>query len=169
MECTTDTCDVRTFRCVSDITAVCCGADTDCDDGDDCSIDFCDEFGVCDSNPDPACCDVDCNDDDPCTRDSCESDRVTCAHDPIAGCCGDDSDCRAPDVCMAGRCAAPAPDGGGAPDGAVPDGGMPPDTMEDGGCGCETPGKPSRRHLWPGLVLLALWWLRCLRLWLRRG
>jgi hypothetical protein len=168
MECTTDTCDVRTFRCISDVTAVCCAGDGDCDDGDDCTIDFCDEFGVCDSNPDPACCDVDCNDDDSCTRDSCESDRVTCVNEPIAGCCADDSDCRAPDVCTAGRCAAPAADAG-VPDGSAPDGGTPPSAMEDGGCGCETPGRPSRGHTWLVLVLLAIWVSRSVRLRLRRG
>ncbi len=155
MECTTDTCDVRTFRCSSTATAVCCMADVDCDDGDACTIDACDEFGVCGSTPDPSCCDVDCDDGDACTRDSCEADRVTCVHDPVAGCCNDDTDCRGTDVCAAGRCSAPMAD---ASFDAGPDaGGEPTGTMDDGGCGCVTSARaPFGLGAWPLFLVLGI-------------
>lgn len=62
--------------------SVSCDDDLDCDDGNPCTIDDCDN-GTCVNTPIPGCCNVavDCDDGDPCTIDSC--DNGACVNTPV--------------------------------------------------------------------------------------
>ncbi|MEO0325030.1 MAG: hypothetical protein AAF447_18865 [Myxococcota bacterium] len=70
-----------------------CVEDVDCDDGVDCTRDFCD-FGNCRNQPDPAVCDdgVFCN-----GVEICDADQGGCAP-------GDPETCNDDDVCTIDRC-----------------------------------------------------------------
>ena len=61
-----------------------------CDDGNACTVDSCDEAGVC------SYVDVICEpDDDPCTYDGCKPD-IGCTYDPLA--------CQSSTFCQVGAC-----------------------------------------------------------------
>ena len=141
--CTSDSCD-PVQGCVNDTVAGPCsdndpctlndlcvdgqcvsGAPTNCDDGNPCTEDKCDEVGKCENNPMQA----DCNDGNACTKgDHC--DEGLCMHvgltncddgdvcttdncDPVNGCtystnenvCSDGSICTVGDQCVDGSCA----------------------------------------------------------------
>ncbi len=103
-------CDEGTGQCVN--IAV------QCDDGDDCTLDFCAPETGCFTEPNPACCtpetdpplmdqDPDwnpqtsvCWDDDPCTVDSCNYETGACLY--VALQCDDGNVCTT-DVCEAGE------------------------------------------------------------------
>ena len=91
-----------------------CGDVVDCNDGNDCTADFCFQ-GKCENVPIPGCAqpcgdDGECSDNDPCTLDLCADDG-TCVHIPdpeCGGCidavdCNDGNDCTA-DFCFQGKC-----------------------------------------------------------------
>ena len=84
------------------------GAYDNCDDGNVCTIDFCDPVLGCIHAPDGTCeCgeDADCDDDNPCTLDACDDDNrcaYTEAEDGSA--CEGDFLCFGPDSCQAGLC-----------------------------------------------------------------
>lgn len=113
--CTIDTCSQDPAGCqnqnlactFADPDGVCCGSDTacaegvctagecvltpiDCDDGDPCTLDSCDDAGGCIHEP------AICDDLDACTMDSCDMDG-NCAHEPVD--CDDDDSCTV-DTCM---------------------------------------------------------------------
>ncbi len=76
-----------------------------CDDGDPCTQDDTCVAGTCQATP------VDCNDGDPCTTDSCDPQTGACLHEPIPGCSGcvanadcDDGDACTDDLCDLGQC-----------------------------------------------------------------
>ena len=141
--CTDDVCDMSTGGCYSKESpdgTVCgpCGAicwngscygndatvqcfdDSDCDDGDPCTLNHCTDACLCDVKPIAGCgdCAKLCDDGNPCTNDYCEisSDgQYYCAYESIPGCgnaCnGDDCDDGNPctdDICSdAGICINP--------------------------------------------------------------
>ena len=100
-QCVTATCDPSDHRCVF--------VEKTCDDGDECTQDYCvAETGQCQN--DWVCCEADtdcdpgnactagkcnqgtcvltpiaCTDGDPCTADSCDTD-VGCVHEAVIGC-----------------------------------------------------------------------------------
>ena len=62
--------------------AACVATPMDCADDNPCTTESCDE-GACSAAADPTVCD----DDNPCTVDSCDPDAAqTCSHDSISGC-----------------------------------------------------------------------------------
>ncbi len=68
-----------------------CTEDLECNDGDPCTIDYCDgETGSCYHEPDPLCTDpcegVMCDDGDPCTMDYCDALTGGCIYEPIPDC-----------------------------------------------------------------------------------
>ncbi|MBI1826586.1 MAG: hypothetical protein HYR83_09400 [Planctomycetes bacterium] len=67
------------------IAGVCNHVPKDCDDGDPCTIDSCDDMGGCIHTS------KSCDDDDPCTIDNCDTSGE-CTHDPKP--CGPDEVCR---------------------------------------------------------------------------
>ncbi len=101
--CTNVSCNPNTGACIF-VASICgpgqvcfgggcvtpCGTDTDCDDGDMCTI------GVC--GPDYACefTTIDCDDGDTCTTDSCDPNTGVCANDPVV--------CAANEVCVDSVC-----------------------------------------------------------------
>ncbi len=114
----------------------CCGLARDCDDGDPCTTDRCDdEIDACTNEPrcvdgllctddlcDPvtgACSNPpkDCDDGNVCTRDGCDP-LTGCTHDPLTGrACPDDGNECTDDLCQNGQCAhPPKPDGRGCED-----------------------------------------------------
>jgi len=70
-----------------------CLGSADCDDGDACTVDSC-EQGVCQNvMPDPLCCDEpsDCDDGNACTTDTCDGGTCSFAYDEAAlpTCCSE--------------------------------------------------------------------------------
>jgi hypothetical protein len=61
-----------------------CTSDTDCDDGDVCTLDECGFGDVCFNHPIDGCCtdDAGCDDADPCTDDACDLQSNQCRFDP---------------------------------------------------------------------------------------
>ncbi|MCK4660099.1 MAG: CotH kinase family protein [Phycisphaerae bacterium] len=91
---------VQDFAELRDLPAV-CEFDTDCDDGNPCTIDVC-TSGTCIHTQLPDCCAYSCDCDDGyfCTVDLCI--EGTCDNSLIltlAGCCTDNGDCDDGDVC----------------------------------------------------------------------
>ncbi len=106
------------------------GFPTQCDDGNLCTLDFCDpDTGKCAFEPNGLPCDdgsscttqdhcskgvctgfpIDCTDLNPCTADSCVSDEG-CLHQPTNGAFCDDLDlCTQGDICVASKCLGPIP------------------------------------------------------------
>ena len=82
-----------------------CLDSTQCDDGNNCSQDSCDN-GQCVHTPKAQSCaeDSQCDDDNLCTSDWCEFQLCQCHHDVVAGCCQTDDDCGDDDVCSLDRC-----------------------------------------------------------------
>lgn len=83
-----------------------------CDDGNDCTNDWCEWwFGCRHSVADSPCCIGTvhiCNDFNPCTRDLCDPVSGACSHEPILGPCNDKNRCTGPDECGPdGQCKGP--------------------------------------------------------------
>jgi hypothetical protein len=104
-----------------------CTVDSDCDDGDECTVDTCDTAsGSCLNDPVALFCDdgdncngfescdpgtgacindgtaLDCDDNDACTTDSCEPGTGTCTNDPVALFCDDGDNCNGFESCDPG-------------------------------------------------------------------
>ncbi len=82
-------------------------ADSQCDDGNPCTIDACDQAtSLCvPTTPIPECCASDggCDDGDPCTTDSCVMN--TCRHLAVGtACCSADAQCDDQDPCTKDSC-----------------------------------------------------------------
>ncbi len=102
----------------------CVSGPVDCDDGNPCTKDYCDN-GKCIHEPvDGGSCDdnnicttgdhcvqgqcmgeqtVDCDDGNPCTKDSCDPQKG-CVHTPVEGSCDDGNKCTTNDHCENGVC-----------------------------------------------------------------
>jgi hypothetical protein len=79
--------------------------DADCDDGFDCTLDFCGPGGACVSMPRDAMCD----DGEVCTTDACTGTGAGdgCTHEPNTVACDDGVYCNGIDVCAGGTCVHP--------------------------------------------------------------
>jgi hypothetical protein len=71
--------DFCTVQGCCENTAECSGA-ADCDDGDPCTVDACTETGCCEYYPE-CTSNADCDDNDACTLDTCTLDGC-CTHEP---------------------------------------------------------------------------------------
>jgi len=82
--------------------------DTNCDDGDVCTIDLCDDLAGCVHLPTQnACCTggtSTCDDGNPCTTATCDEATGGCIHLPNAAACDDVNACTVGDVCTEGSC-----------------------------------------------------------------
>ena len=129
--CTDDTCDPETGceainhdRACSDGDACTSGdvcvdgscvpaGPTDCDDGNACTIEICDEFAGCTYVPSLSpCCTGSvsiCDDGNPCTTDLCDAETLGCAYENNTVSCTDGNACTSGDRCSEGECAAGAP------------------------------------------------------------
>ncbi|MFT5991428.1 MAG: hypothetical protein ACJA1R_000830 [Flavobacteriales bacterium] len=125
--CTADLCD-ETGACVSEpLSNVACddgdacttgdicddgacgaGPPTNCDDGNTCTIDICDEFAGCSYLPNlnPCCTGTVsiCDDGDPCTTDICDPASGDCFREENTAVCDDDDACTTNDSCTALAC-----------------------------------------------------------------
>lgn len=112
-----------------DTTDGSCAADTDCPDGELCTVDRCIE-GVCTHTPaDGATCEdgnkcttgevcaagacsggaaVPCDDGSACTSDTCNPESGGCVYPTIEGACDDGNPCTTGDHCASGKCVAAA-------------------------------------------------------------
>ncbi|MBM4394856.1 MAG: hypothetical protein FJ087_04115 [Deltaproteobacteria bacterium] len=125
--CTTDTCeptgpgcrhtpavgapcgdhDACTIEDACTAAAKCVGMATNCDDGNSCTKDGCDDASGCfhEIDPDAPCCDGGvswCDDGSPCTTDGCDPVTFECTHDANAAACDDADACTVNDSCDAG-------------------------------------------------------------------
>ncbi|MCB9739056.1 MAG: hypothetical protein H6747_07295 [Deltaproteobacteria bacterium] len=90
----------------------CCGAVSDCNDGNACSVDSCaptalsKSLPVCSYAPKTECCSsaADCDDGKPCTLDLCSGPGGTCSHNAKPNCCIDEKDCDDGDACTIDHC-----------------------------------------------------------------
>jgi len=115
-QCIPGVCDLNTFTCVpGDPVPECCSSDDQCDDGDACTLDFCDAAGTercfTEPNPDPVCLPVECTDDtdcgfvEQCIPGVCDLDTFTCIPgDPVPECCSSDDQCDDGDACTLDFC-----------------------------------------------------------------
>jgi hypothetical protein len=82
---------------------------TNCDDGNTCTIDFCDEFAGCAYLPNlnPCCTGTVsiCDDLDPCTNDNCDPASGSCDYSFNTARCDDLDACTSLDSCTDGECA----------------------------------------------------------------
>jgi len=106
------------------LASPCCDRSEDCDDGNACTLDACND-GQCVSTSRPGCClsDVDCDDGIACTQDACDGDPAlggTCRTTPIDACCERVSDCNDSNLCTEDRC---TPNLSDSSDSAAPDAG----------------------------------------------
>lgn len=96
--CTVDTCEKNE----ADGKFYCHNVTKDCDDGNDCTIDYCDGYlygiGLCTHIP------MFCDDNKPCTVDSCNSETEECSHKPMKNCCSTDADCDDSNHCTTETC-----------------------------------------------------------------
>jgi len=95
-------CDHKTGQCKT-ITKpgwTGCEKPEDCDDGNPCTIDDCEEEGTC------IYVGKNCNDMNPCTTDSCDPQGTGCSFVAIEGCqgCSKNSDCNDLDKCTTSTC-----------------------------------------------------------------
>ena len=81
----------------------CCLNDVQCQDGLPETLDQCESY-KCSHTPNPDFCTGPCDDADPCTNDVCNYATSLCAHEPIAGCCKDDTQCDDGDPCTQDLC-----------------------------------------------------------------
>lgn len=105
------TCVQGACACVSDCECRECGEDGcggwcgDCDDGNDCTHDTCEnhkcKLEVINA---PGCCadEADCEDDDPCTMHACFQNK--CLTADVDNCCVSDADCDSASVCETCAC-----------------------------------------------------------------
>lgn len=125
-ECTDDSCDAELGCANVPNTAPCddgdactsgdvcaegaCGATgvTNCEDGNECTIDFCDSVVGCGYLPNlnPCCTGTTsiCDDGDPCTTDICDPASGGCDYEANTAVCDDGNACTANDVCGAFAC-----------------------------------------------------------------
>lgn len=125
--CTADSCDAA-LGCVNEpLTDVPCsngdactvndtcvagvcetGEPRNCDDGNECTLDFCDEFAGCNYLPNlnPCCTGTVsiCDDRDPCTTDICDPESGDCFYESNTAVCDDDDACTENDQCDEGVC-----------------------------------------------------------------
>jgi MYXO-CTERM domain-containing protein len=89
-----------------DLHAAPCTSNQQCDDGNDCTADFCSSTGQCEHQPIPNCCehDADCADMDVCTVDTCDPFSHQCRHSEITNCCTDNRDCFDLSMCTTDSC-----------------------------------------------------------------
>lgn len=84
------------------------GGPTNCEDGNECTIDICDEFAGCVRIPNlnPCCTGTVsiCDDGDPCTTDICNPEDGSCSEAFNAAACDDDDACTTGDICADGEC-----------------------------------------------------------------
>ena len=107
------------------VTGTCTKSPRDCEDGNLCTIDFCDKNQGCMHPSTTGACDdkdactvgetcgdsvncgggavVNCDDHNPCTKDECNS-VAGCIHTPVNGLCDDGNPCTQVDTCVAGLC-----------------------------------------------------------------
>ncbi|MEE2780389.1 MAG: hypothetical protein VYE15_07690, partial [Myxococcota bacterium] len=95
------------------LTTGCCNTEdddagqSDCDDGNPCTIDTCPAFGGgCEYKLIPECCStsLDCDDGDQCTVDVCPEPGSECVWDQVAECCHQTSDCNDGNPCTEDSC-----------------------------------------------------------------
>ena len=116
--CNSWLCDLDGGQGCGEDVGQCVSVAVDCDDGDDCTLDFCDADTGCFTEPNPSCCTVEtdpplmaddpawnpqisvCFDDDPCTIESCDYATGECLYDAVD--CDDGNVCTE-DVCDAGE------------------------------------------------------------------
>lgn len=97
------------WQCVSG-TCTQCQQASDCDDGNNCTVDSCTADSTCQHTEIAECCNAitnsKCGDGDSCTIDTCNLVTETCGHaavtDPL--CCNQKSDCKPADPCFAYIC-----------------------------------------------------------------
>lgn len=125
--CTTNGCVAETGECTSEFNTNPCetgnactvndvcsegeciaGGPRNCNDGNSCTIDLCDEFVGCvhlpDRNP---CCEGEvsvCDDGDVCTTDLCDPETASCAYEFNDALCNDGNACTINDTCSEGDC-----------------------------------------------------------------
>lgn len=87
---------------------VCGGLEQNCDDGNICTLDACDNIIGCyhdlATNP---CCDGGvsrCDDNNPCTTDDCDPDTFECLYSDNQAACNDNNACTVGDSCEEGEC-----------------------------------------------------------------
>jgi len=84
------------------------GGATDCDDGNPCTIDVCDDAAGCVHLPtlSPCCTGEEsvCDDGNPCTNDACAPATLTCTHRPNTAPCDDQDPCSNDDRCADSVC-----------------------------------------------------------------
>jgi hypothetical protein len=125
--CTDDTCDDDLGCVYANRTGSCSDGDactsgdfcldgvcvddgpTNCDDGNTCTIDICDEFAGCSYLPNlnPCCVGTTsiCDDLDSCTTDICEPASGSCDYEFNTARCDDGNACTTVDSCSEGECA----------------------------------------------------------------
>lgn len=89
------------------LSSGCCATQSDCNDGNPCTIDNCPGSGLqCEHASIETCCvtNAECDDGDVCTEDSCSGVGGTCQATPIAECCHVDQDCDDGDPCTEDSC-----------------------------------------------------------------
>ena len=111
----TNTCEVYECiagQCTSNLDDCECTKHEDCEDGIECTIEFCNPTTYQCQNITSGCeCSYDthCNDQDACTTDRCNPTTYTCQHDSNGSCaeCAVDSDCGDPNLadCVVPSCA----------------------------------------------------------------
>jgi hypothetical protein len=81
-------------------TSQCVSVPSNCDDGDVCTVDTCDLIVGCQSAP------LDCDDGNPCTEDRCDPTAGGCIHDPLPNgrSCDDEDLCTDGEFCDDGFC-----------------------------------------------------------------
>ena len=85
------------------------GGAPNCDDGNSCTLDFCDKGAGCYHLPlQSPCCIGEtsiCDDANPCTSDDCDPKTSKCGHANNTAVCNDANACTASDTCKGGKCA----------------------------------------------------------------
>ncbi len=105
--CTTDVCS--SFACLHLKVGNCCHNQSECDDFNPCTQDFCDGNNQCKHNllPGDICCNTaaDCGDGKVCTQDLCPSVGMPCQHTTTdANCCDTVKDCSDGNDCTLDSC-----------------------------------------------------------------
>ncbi|MBI5608854.1 MAG: choice-of-anchor J domain-containing protein [Deltaproteobacteria bacterium] len=94
------------------ISTGCCANVAECDDGNACSTDLCQDgeggVPVCTHSAKADCCSTNaqCSDGKPCTLDLCSGPGGTCTHSDVPNCCLADSDCDDKNDCTFDQCPA---------------------------------------------------------------
>ena len=95
--CTDDACDEGGDTCTNTPIPGCCVSDEECDDGVHCNgAEFCNGPPVMQCQPGIP---PDCDDGDPCTTDVCDDGQEGCVNTPISGCCLTVDDCDDDNAC----------------------------------------------------------------------